>query len=850
MSIPAPVLYGKTRDQVVENLEEDLRQSGVGWNGQEGGPGWALVRLFSRLSDLSVQRLNQVPDKHFLAFLNAAGVDFVPPSAAETELTFTLADDAPESVTVLQGSQMATARTETEAEIVFETVRDITLSKNRLIRVLAFDGRCVSDRTGESLGLESGSWLAFEGSVERKRRLFLGETDLFRFEDDIQRTGSILTLTVNLITPGQPGKEGWTVSWSYYDGASWQPLPKDSVEDGTEHFSQNGQVILKNLPRLVDDEAGACLALDLTGGNGRKHLPVIRFIEGSRAVSLSAVPSLSAELVSAMQSGTAFVPVDPSGEFFPLGQKPARLDALYIRDDQVFARTGGTCILSMTVTHAPDQDTATDAVIVWEYSGPSGWTTIPGATDQTGHFRKAGKVTFSFPVPAMKRTKVNGNDGLWIRARLHSGSFEKAGSVARDGDMVRWNPPVLAAPMLSRYTMTLSYTKAAGKPVTLSRALSCVDGMIRDRSREMVLNTGFSPFSADDEGPALYLGFDRPFPPEKWVQIRMDVDEDAMEEEYDTPVVFEYHTEKGLKPLGVSDGTLGFRTRGSLGFFAPLDHNSSDVSGIRAFWFRICPESAGNPGPYLKTIVTNTVAAVNAETFRNVTLGSSNGKADQAFPLPRPRVLPGTVLAVLEPDRPSEADLDILNRELERSPGGGSVFPCESDRWVRWVEVSDFYSSAPSSRHFTVDPVSGTICFGDGERGAIPPVGQNNIRLVTVRYHDAAKGNVGARTVTVVRNPAGDLAAIKRVTNVEAAAGGSDLETLDKIRMRGPQRLKHRDRAVTPEDYAWLAREASREVRNARCFPVTDALGNTRAGHVTVVITPKAVSGNLFPVPP
>lgn len=171
MDITAPELYRLTRDQAIEALEDDLRSPDIGWDGREGGPGWAFVRLFGRLSDLAVQRLNQVPDKHFFAFLNAAGIDFVPPTPAETELTFTLADDAPPSILVAQGSQMATAKSETEAEIVFETVKDVTLSKTSLIRAVTIDPRCVSDRTDEAKGIEDTSWPGFEGAVERVRSL-------------------------------------------------------------------------------------------------------------------------------------------------------------------------------------------------------------------------------------------------------------------------------------------------------------------------------------------------------------------------------------------------------------------------------------------------------------------------------------------------------------------------------------------------------------------------------------------------------------------------------------------------------------------------------------------------------
>lgn len=853
MNIPAPALYRKTRDQEIEILEKGLKDVGIGWEGREGGPGWAFVRLFGRLSDLAVQRLNQVPDKHFFAFLNAAGVDFVPPCAAETELTFTLADDAPSSVLLPAGSQMATAKTETGAEIVFETAKDATLCKNVLVRAVAFDSRCASDRTGEAMGLEATSYPAFQGTVERSRILYLGDATFFSFDDDIQRAGTSITLTVDLKTPGQPEKDGWTVGWAYFDGNAWMPFPKDSVDDGTVDFSRSGQVVLKHLPLLLEktleNGVNASLAITLSGGTGRKHLPVIRSIKGERSFSLSSVQASDAELCCAMQSGKAFVPVDKTGEFFPLGQRPVRLDALYIRDDAVFSKTGGTCTLSMTLSHAPDQDVASDAQIAWEYYDGTGWTVLAATTDTTAHFRGKGQVAFVFTVPPMVKTKVNEKEGLWIRARLNAGGYEKPGSVTQISGVMSWNPPKLAAPMMSRFTMVLSFPEAVGQKVSLTRAVAGVDGVLRDRSEELTSAQGVSPFSADDEGPAFYLGFDRAFPPEKWIQIRMDVDEDALEEEYGAPVAFEYFNGKGFSPLRVSDGTLGFKTRGYVGFFGPKDHEPSGAFGTPAFWIRIRPEGDGAEGPYLKTVRTNTVPAVNAETFRDVILGSSDGKADQMFRLPRTCVLPGLVLAVLEPDRPGDDELETLVSEIGRSEYPGPVFPCESDKWVRWVASPDFYDSTASSRHFTVDPVNGTVRFGDGERGAVPPIGRNNIRLVSVRYHDGKRGNVGEGAVSVVRNPAGDLVAVKKVVNVEAAAGGSDVESLEDIRRRGPQRLKHRERAVTLEDYEWIAREAGSEVKQVKCFPVTDALGKRKAGHVTVVITPESTARKPVPGP-
>jgi hypothetical protein len=53
--------------------------------------------------------------------------------------------------------------------------------------------------------------------------------------------------------------------------------------------------------------------------------------------------------------------------------------------------------------------------------------------------------------------------------------------------------------------------------------------------------------------------------------------------------------------------------------------------------------------------------------------------------------------------------------------------------------------------------------------------------------------------------------------------------------VRGPQAIKHRDRAVTLEDYEWLAKEASFQVARARCLP---AKTKDDAGTVQLIIVP------------
>jgi predicted phage baseplate assembly protein len=57
------------------------------------------------------------------------------------------------------------------------------------------------------------------------------------------------------------------------------------------------------------------------------------------------------------------------------------------------------------------------------------------------------------------------------------------------------------------------------------------------------------------------------------------------------------------------------------------------------------------------------------------------------------------------------------------------------------------------------------------------------------------------------------------VTNPGAGFDGSDEELIEDTLRRAPGALKIRDRAVTAEDYEYLAREASTDVFTVRCLP-------------------------------
>jgi hypothetical protein len=181
------------------------------WVGREGEAGWALTRLFGRMVELVFTRLNQVPDKNFLAFLNAAGVSLLPPRPARTEITFSPQKDGPPFIRVPAGTQVATVQTETQSEVVFETQRDMLVVPVTLVAGVSFDPVNVSDNTGRATSespLPTRGFAAFQGETERPRLLYLGERDLFGFPDQGSRTDTRVTLGFTFAAPDDAEADG------------------------------------------------------------------------------------------------------------------------------------------------------------------------------------------------------------------------------------------------------------------------------------------------------------------------------------------------------------------------------------------------------------------------------------------------------------------------------------------------------------------------------------------------------------------------------------------------------------------------------------------------------------------
>ena len=101
-------------------------------------PGITLIELFAWMTELIVYRLNQVPEKNYLKFLEMLGIQRQPASSARTVLTFWLSVSLPispdndEPVVVPQGTEVASRQLDGDQEVIFTTDRPLTIVPPKL----------------------------------------------------------------------------------------------------------------------------------------------------------------------------------------------------------------------------------------------------------------------------------------------------------------------------------------------------------------------------------------------------------------------------------------------------------------------------------------------------------------------------------------------------------------------------------------------------------------------------------------------------------------------------------------------------------------------------------------------
>src|SRR4051794_32044053 len=122
MVLPAPDLDDRRFQDLVDDAKRLVQQRCPTWTDHNvSDPGVTLIEAYAQMVDQLIYRLNRVPERTYVKFLELIDVQLRPPSAAHGEVTFWLSAPQPQPVVVRAGTEVATPRTDVAAPIVFTT---------------------------------------------------------------------------------------------------------------------------------------------------------------------------------------------------------------------------------------------------------------------------------------------------------------------------------------------------------------------------------------------------------------------------------------------------------------------------------------------------------------------------------------------------------------------------------------------------------------------------------------------------------------------------------------------------------------------------------------------------------
>lgn len=866
--IPSPKLDDRDyADLLAEALRLIPRYAPEWTNHNPSDPGITLLELSAWMADALIKRVNQTPDKNYVALLNLLGISLQRAKAAQTLLQFQLAPGAGKQL-VPRGTLVSTPHLADQEPIVFETTVDVMLSPSQPDRLVSAYKDAYADHRAAIDAEHGQAFAAFAGATRIDRFLYVGDP---RFAN----TGDASQLRV-LITAPETGHRDLArlLEWEYWNGQRWTSMRPSSVEVERGEVVFNGPLMIA--PTLIADREERWIRGRLAEVPASPQETEIDTVSCRLEVSGEGIMPTKA-LVSSEPG--VFAPVDLSRHFTPFGRQPGVDAAFYVTSDELLAVASAYVTFEFTLAdqtaHAMPAP-SDDLVVAWEYFDGKKWQflgrtsargLLPGAGDEFGFhddtrgLSRSGVLSFRRPSD-MEPVDVGGASHRWLRARIEKGGFGEQGNYSLVGE--QWvykddrplRPPVMRG-LAVRYREDYHHVKH----VVAYNDFRYIDVSERAKQQYSV----FQPFAVErEQSPSMYVGFpskpaNDPFGlyfevegkgSEAWAEPRSSDPELADYLRLATPTVaadqrltWEYWNGKDWHALAVVDRTANLTMSGFWQFLPPIDWLASERFGEQRFWLRVRLEMGGYAlTPQIVRVLTNAVVGENSTTIEHEVLGSSNGRPRQEFTLARRPVVGDVAIEIREREQPPAAELAELGADAYRNVASGA----NSGHWVAWKQVDDFLASGPTSRHFVVDDEGNAVRFGDGQSGMIPPEGRDNVVAQRYKVGGGSGGNVNRGTITSMYRA---IAYVQGVRNPLAATGGADRETLDAAKKRAPYVIRSRDRAVTAEDFEILALRGSLSLARARCVPDASHQGIIRLVVVPHIDPNAELASHLVPSP-
>ena len=325
MVIAAPNLDDRRFQDLVDDAKRLVMDRCPTWTDHNvSDPGVTLIETFAFMTDQMLYRLNRVPDRLYVKFLELIGIRLFPPTAARTEVTFWLTAPATAQLIVPGGTKAATLRGEVTEPVVFSTLADLSITPVVLeaVSTVTASDDALRSRT-DQLAIGAG-FPAFAEVPQPGDCLHIGldrsapsNAVALRFHCEIDGVG---------VDPTDP-----PLVWEAWTAAGWVECDLDKDETGG--LNRRGDIVV-HVPEAhqestIDGERAGWLRARVT--EAREHQPKYSSSPTIHAITASTVggtaPAAHAERIevtglgeSSGQPGQRFV--SPAGALVGIGTDP------------------------------------------------------------------------------------------------------------------------------------------------------------------------------------------------------------------------------------------------------------------------------------------------------------------------------------------------------------------------------------------------------------------------------------------------------------------------------------------------------------------------------------------------
>ncbi|HEX6660004.1 MAG TPA: putative baseplate assembly protein [Ilumatobacter sp.] len=236
MAIAAPNLDDRRFQDLVDDAKRMVMDRCPAWTDHNvSDPGFTLIETFAYVTDQLLYRLNRVPDRLYIKFLELIGIRLFPPTAARAGVTFWLSAPATTTLVIPAGTRTATLRGDGDEPVVFSTLRDLAIVPTEL-QTVATRANDVDGMRPRSEALAVGTAVPAFSEIPVPGDMLLigldraapGNAVAFHVDCEIDGVG---------VDPTDP-----PLAWEAWNGIDWEKCELEKDETGG--LNRKGDIIV------------------------------------------------------------------------------------------------------------------------------------------------------------------------------------------------------------------------------------------------------------------------------------------------------------------------------------------------------------------------------------------------------------------------------------------------------------------------------------------------------------------------------------------------------------------------------------------------------------------------------